>query len=69
MQLLAMGVWVYAAEGVANQFCSTTKFGHYLFRDCTNLAEFNLREALPQAGCHRKLLPENWRKAALALRG
>ena len=38
------------AEGVANQFCSTTKFGHYLFRDCINLAEFNLREALPPSG-------------------
>ena len=37
--------WVYAAEGVANQFCSTTKFGHYLFRDCINLADFVLREA------------------------
>ena len=38
---------MYAAEGVANQFCSTTKFGHYLFRDCINLAEFNLREDPP----------------------
>ena len=28
--------WVYAAEGVANQFSSTTKFGHYLFRGCIN---------------------------------
>ena len=36
--------WVYAAEGVANQFSSTTKFGHYLFRGCINLAEFTLRE-------------------------
>ena len=37
--------WVYAAEGVANQFCSATKFGHYLSRDCMNLAAFALREA------------------------
>ena len=42
--------WVYAVEGVANQFCSATKFGHYLFRDCINLAEFNLRDALPPSG-------------------
>ena len=42
--------WVYAAEGVANQFCSATKFGHYLFRDCIHLAEFNLREDLPPTG-------------------
>ena len=41
---------MYAAEGVANQFCSTTKFGHYLFRDCINLAEFNLREDPPPSG-------------------
>ena len=41
---------VYAADGVANQFCSTTKFGHYLFRDCINLAEFNLREDPPPSG-------------------
>ena len=39
--------WVYAAEGVANQFSCATKFGHYLFRDCINLAEFTLREVLP----------------------
>ena len=37
--------WVYAIEGVANQFCSATKFGHYLFRDCINLATFVLQEA------------------------
>ena len=37
--------WVYASEEVANQFCSATKFGHYLFRDCINLADFALREA------------------------
>ena len=36
---------MYATEGVANQFCSATKFGHYLFRDCINLADFDLREA------------------------
>ena len=42
--------WVYAAEGVANQFCSTTKFGHYLFRDCINLADFVLREDSPPSG-------------------
>ena len=39
--------WVYAAEGVANQFSCTTKFANYLFRDCINLAEFTLREVLP----------------------
>ena len=33
-----------ASEGVANQFCSSTKFGHYLFRDCINLATFVLQE-------------------------
>ena len=37
--------WVYAIEGAANQFCSSTKLGHYLFRDCINLATFILREA------------------------
>ena len=37
--------WVYAFEGVANQFGSSTKLGHYLFRDCINLATFILREA------------------------
>ena len=36
--------WVHASEGVANQFCSSTKFGHYLFRDCINLATFVLQE-------------------------
>ena len=61
--------WVYAAEGVANQFCSTTKFGHYLFRDCINLADFVLREDSPQAGRRSKQLPESWRKAASVLRG
>ena len=36
---------MYATEGVANQFCSATKFGHYLFRDCINLADFALKKA------------------------
>ena len=36
--------WVYTAEGVANQFSSSTKFGHYLFRGCIYLAEFTLQE-------------------------
>ena len=39
--------WVYAVEGVANQFSSAAKFGHYLFRDCINLADFALWEAAP----------------------
>ena len=47
--------WVYAAEGVANQFCSTTKFGHYLFRDCINLADFVLREASPPHGSPQQI--------------
>ena len=42
--------WVYAAEGVANQFCSTTKLGRYLFRDCINLADFVLRVDSPPSG-------------------
>ena len=37
--------WVYAIEGVANQFSSSTKLGHHLFRDCIKLATFVLREA------------------------
>ena len=37
--------WVHANEGVANQFGSSTKFEHYLFRDCINLATFVLQEA------------------------
>ena len=36
--------WVHASEGAANQFCSSTKFGHHLFRDCVNLATFVLQE-------------------------
>ena len=41
---------MYATEGVANQFCSTTQFGQYLFRDCINLADFVLREDSPPSG-------------------
>ena len=44
--------WVHAIEGVANQFCSSTKLGHYLFRDCINLATFVL-----QRGAHPQELP------------
>ena len=40
--------WVHASEGVANQFCSSTKFGHYLFRECINLATFVLQETSHQ---------------------
>ena len=36
--------WVHANEGVAFQFSSSTKFGHYLFRDCINLATFVLQD-------------------------
>ena len=37
--------WVHAnGGGVNNQFGSATKFGHYLFRDCVNLATFVLQE-------------------------
>ena len=41
--------WVYTTEGIANQFSSSTKFGHYLFRGCVNLAEFTLRESPSQS--------------------
>ena len=37
--------WVYTTEGIANRFSSSTKFGHYLFRGCVNLAEFTLQES------------------------
>ena len=37
--------WVYTTEGIANRFGSSTKFGHYLFRGCINLAEFTLQES------------------------
>ena len=54
--------WVHASEGVANQFCSSTKFGHYLFRDCVNLATFVLQEIShqqdPQAGVEAKELSQ-----------
>ena len=30
--------WIHANGGGVNQFGSATKFGHYLFRDCVNLA-------------------------------
>ena len=42
--------WVYAAEGVANRFSDDTKFGHYLFKGCINLAEFTLRELHSSGG-------------------
>ena len=42
--------WVYAAEGVANRFSDDTKFGHYLFQGCINLAEFTLRELHSSGG-------------------
>ena len=53
--------WVYAIEGVANQFCSSTKLGHYLFRDCINLATFILREA-----AHPQELPARMRARELS---
>ena len=31
--------WVYASEGVANEFNSEDKFGQYLFQGCINLAD------------------------------
>ena len=37
--------WVYTTEDIANRFSSCTKFGHYLFRGCINLAEFTLHES------------------------
>ena len=37
--------WVHTTEGIANRFSSCTKFGHYLFRGCINLAEFTLQES------------------------
>ena len=42
--------WVYAAEGAANRFGDDTKFGHYLFQGCINLAEFTLQEPHPIGG-------------------
>ena len=41
---------MYAAEGAANRFSDDTKFGHYLFQGCVNLAEFTLREFRPSGG-------------------
>ena len=52
---------VYAIEGVANQFCSSTKLGHYLFRDCINLATFIVREA-----AHPQELPARMRARELS---
>ena len=52
---------VYALEGVANQFCSSTKLGHQLFRDCINLATFILREA-----AHPQELPTRTRVRELS---
>ena len=53
--------WVHAIEGVANQFCSSTRFGHYLFRDCINLATFVLQEA-----AHQQELPARMNARAVA---
>ena len=36
--------WIHANGGGANHFGSATKFGHYLFVDCINLATFALQE-------------------------
>ena len=61
--------WVYANEEVANQFCSATKFGHYLFQDCINLADFCLRENLPPSELSPQSTARELAQAALALRG
>ena len=53
--------WVYAIGGAANQFCSSTKLGHYLFGDCINLATFILREA-----AHPQELPARMRARELS---
>ena len=45
----------------ANQFCSSTKFGHYLFRDCINLATFVLQEA-----AHQQELPARMKARELS---
>ena len=54
--------WVHASEGGANQFCSSTKFGRYLFRDCINLATFVLQETehqqVPQTRTDARELPQ-----------
>ena len=53
--------WVHANGGGVNQFGSATKFGHYLFRDCVNLATFVLqddsRQREPQTPAEAKELP------------
>ena len=49
--------WVHTTEGIANRFSSCTKFGHYLFRGCINLA---CKRVPPQASCRRNPLPGNW---------
>ena len=53
--------WVYTTEDIANRFSSCTKFGHYLFRGCINLAEFTLYES-PSPD---ELLPPTARELAL----
>ena len=53
--------WVYTTEDNANRFSSCTKFGHYLFRGCINLAEFTLYES-PSPD---ELLPPTARELAL----
>ena len=50
--------WIYAAEGAANRFGDDTKFGHYLFQGCINLAV---------VGECCQLLPVTWPLAVSAL--
>ena len=61
--------WVYAAEGVANQFSSTTKFGRYLFRGCINLAEFTLREIPSPSELPSQTTASDLAQVASALQG
>ena len=53
--------WVHANGGGVNEFGSATKFGHYLFRDCINIATFVLQEdnlqREPQTQAEAKELP------------
>ena len=42
---------------------SATKFGHYVLRDCINLADFALQEASHTHDLPRRIMPENWRKS------
>ena len=49
--------WVYTTEGTANKFDSNTKFGHYLFRDCINLADFTLQEHPTERGPASQTVP------------